>query len=169
MIKNYFYLHKKIYIYIECENIILFSPIGIIKFKHPKNIDFIKKEQLLLSYNKQTEIVLFFREIFLLITKGTFTKFKIVGVGYRQMYANNVVVYKLRYSHLIYNVLPLDIITNKKQKRKTYHTLFSLNKNKLNNVLQMWLSYRIPNVYTKKGMFKKDQIVRSKKMVKKLL
>lgn len=66
-------------------------------------------------------------------------------------------------------MLPLDILTTRKNKKKKYFTLFSLNKNKLNKVLHIRLSYRIMNIYTKKGFFKKNNKYYYKPVIKKLV
>lgn len=169
MLKNYFYITSNLFFYLECDNIIIFSNLGIIKIKNNSLIDFFIIKYSLYSYWFNNSISFFFRHLFLLTSYGYTNTFKIVGVGYRQFYSNNIVIYKLRYSHLIYKVLPLDILTFKKKKKKTYFTLFSLNKNKLNNILHIWLSYRIANVYTKKGFFKKNHTINFKEIIKKLL
>ena len=108
-------------------------------------------------------------ELFLLIYLGYYNKFKIIGVGYRQFYDNNIVVYKLRYSHLIYNVLDLSLLVTKKLKKKKYFTVYSLDKSRLNRLINVWLNYRVPNVYTKKGFIKRGSTVRFKKVTKKIM
>lgn len=82
-------------------------------------------------------IIFFLKYVFLLINNGYFNKFKIVGVGYRQFSSDNIVIYKLRYSHLVYNILPFNILTFKKHKRRKFFTLFSLNKNELNRIMHL--------------------------------
>ena len=169
MLNNFFFINSNIFFYIECNFFILYSFLGIIKVKNKDLIRFFWSKNIIYTNYFINQISFFLHELFLLINNGYFNKFKIIGVGYRQFYSNNMVIYKLRYSHLIYNILPLDIITFKKKKNKKYFTLFSLNKNRLNKILHLWLLYRVPNVYTKKGFFKKGKKYNFKKMVKKLL
>ena len=169
MLNKYFYILNNIFFYIEYDFLILYSYLGIIKIKNKDLINYFIRFNTLFSRVVNNHILYFLRFIFLLINQGYFNKFKIIGVGYRQFYSNNMVIYKLRYSHLIYNILPFDILTFKKHKRRKYFTLFSLNKNKLNKVMHIWLTYRIKNVYTKKGFFKKNKKVFFKEIVKKIL
>jgi len=169
MLINYFYIFNNIFFYIEYDFFVFYSFLGIIKIKNKDLITFYIKCNTFFSRFINNNIVFFLDFIFVLINQGYFNKFKIVGVGYRQFYSDNIVIYKLRYSHLVYNVLPFNILSFKKHKRRKYFTLFSLNKNELNRIMHVWLGYRIKNVYTKKGFFKKDKHVYFKEIIKKLL
>jgi len=169
MLRNFFNLNTNLIFYIEGNYLILCGFLGIIKIKKKLLLNFFIKKNLLFSYYFYRSITLFLNNIVVLINYGYSNKFKIIGVGYRQFYDNNLVVYKLRYSHLIYNILPLNILSFKKHKKKKFYTLFGLNKNDINKMLHIWLSYRVPNVYTKKGFFKQNKIINFKKITKKLL
>jgi len=169
MLKNYFNTASNILVYIECNFCIAYSSLGIIRLKsnHLSNLYYTRNTVTSLTVNNTVSFIL--RELFILISLGYTNKFKLVGVGYRQFYENNIVVYKLRYSHLIYNVLDFAVLTTKKLKKKKFFTVFSLNKNKLNRLFNIWLLYRVPNVYTKKGIIKKGSSLNFKKMMKKIL
>lgn len=137
MLEKYFSIVNNIYVYIEYNFVILYSFLGILKVK---NNDFIRvfiKKNIMFSIRMNPSMVFFIRNIFLLISYGYFKKFKLVGIGYRQFYSNNIIVYKLRYSHLIHNILPLNILTFKKHKRRKFFTLFGLNKNELNKIIHI--------------------------------
>lgn len=135
MLKNYFFITSHIFFYIECNFFILYSFLGIIKVKNVNLPVFFIEKHTLYSNNFNITFAFFLRELFNVINNGYFNKFKIIGVGNRQFYSTNIVIYKLRYSHLIYNLLPLDLLTFKKHKKKKYFTLFGLDKNKVNKVL----------------------------------
>lgn len=137
MLKNYFYLSNIIFFYIEFDFFILYSFLGIIKVQNKSLVSFFMKKNSLFTVFLNNSIIFFIKSIFLLINFGYFNKFTLVGVGYRQFYSNNIIVYKLWYSHLIYKILPFDILTSKKGKKKKYFTLFSLNKNKLNKIFHI--------------------------------
>lgn len=169
MLTNYFCILNNIFFYIEYSFFIFYSFLGIIKIKNKDLIFFFIKLNTLFSRKINNNIIFFLKFIFLLINQGYTNKFKVIGVGYRQFYSDNIVVYKLRYNHLIYKILPFNILTFKKHKRRKYFTLFSLNKNELNKIMHIWLTYRIKNIYTKKGFFKKNKQVFFKEIIKKLL
>jgi len=137
MLKNYIFLNTYVFFYIECDILILYSPLGIIKIKKKEfSFCYVKKHNFM-SYFFNNNLSFFIRNIFLLITHGYFNKFKIIGVGYRQFYSNNIVVYKLRYSHLIYNILPLNLLLFKKNKKRKYFSLYGLDKDKVNNIINI--------------------------------
>lgn len=169
MLKHFFYLSNIIFFYIEFDFFILYSFLGIIKIKNESLTSFLSRYNSIYSWSLKDEIVFFLKSIFLLINFGYYNKFKLIGIGYRQFYSNNIVIYKLRYSHLVYKILPFDILTFKKKKKRKYFWLYSLNKNNLNRILHLWLSYRIMNVYTKKGFYKKNQKYYYKTVIKKLI
>lgn len=169
MLRNFINICNNVFCYLECNYSIVYSTLGIIRIKSQHLSDLFINKLTFCSIKVNITLTLLLREIFLLISLGYFSKFKIVGVGYRQFYEDNVVVYKLRYSHLIFNILDLDVLVAKKHKKKKYFTIFSLNKFKLNRILNIWLLYRVPNVYTKKGFLKKGVTINFKKMMKKII
>lgn len=169
MLKYFIYPINISFFYIEFDFLILYSHYGVIKIKNDMLTTFFCKNNLLYSLFINKNIVFFIKNIFILINSGCMNKFTLVGIGYRQFYSNNIVIYKLWYNHLVYKILPLDLLTIKKSKKRKYFTLFSLNKNKLNKVLHIWLSYRIMNIYTKKGFFKKNKKYYYKPVIKKLV
>lgn len=137
MLKKYFYISNLFFFYIEFDFYILFSFLGIIKIKNSSIVSFFLKKNTLFFFSINDSVIFFIKSIFLLIDYGYFNKFTLVGIGYRQYYSNNIVIYKLWYNHLVYKILPFDIITFKKNKKRKYFTLFSLNKNKLNKIFHI--------------------------------
>ena len=61
------------------------------------------------------------------ILNGFRGKFKIVGRSYKLHKKNNSLVFKLGYSHLVFKTLDLSIFLKKKEKKKLFFTLVSLN------------------------------------------
>jgi hypothetical protein len=137
MLERYFSIINNIYVYIEYNFVILYSFLGILKVKNNDFISLFIKKNIIFSIIMNPSIVFFIRNVFLLTSYGYYKKFKLVGIGYRQFYSNNLIVYKLRYSHLIHNILPFNILTFKKHKRRKFFTLFSLNKNELNKIIHI--------------------------------
>ena len=169
MLKQFFFLSNIIFFYIEFDFFIFYSTLGIIKIKNKNLTHYLLKANTLLTLANNTTLVFFMNIIDKLINFGYVNKFKLVGVGYRQFYSNNIIVFKLWYSHLVYKILPLNILTFKKNKKKPFFCLYSLDKNNLNRVLHLWLSYRIRNTYTKKGFLKKNKEYYTKPIIKKLI
>jgi ribosomal protein L6P/L9E len=94
-----------------------------------------------------------FLSLFLVsILSGFRAKFKIHGRGYKLHKKNNNLIFKLGYSHLIFKTLDFSILLKKKEKRKIFYTLISLNHQLLTNTVSTFRSFRVPNIYTKKGI-----------------
>jgi ribosomal protein L6P/L9E len=87
------------------------------------------------------------------VLNGFRGKFKIVGRGYKLHKKNNNLVFKLGYSHLIFKTLDLSVFLKKKEKKKLFFTLISLNYYLITNYINNFRSYRIPNIYKRKGIF----------------
>ena len=169
MLKYFIYIINTYFFYIEFDMLILYSSIGIIKIRNKLLKYFFIKKNIFFSLFTHYNILSFVKLVFHTISYGYTSRFTLVGIGYRQFYSNSIIVYKLWYNHLIFKTLPLDLITFKKNKKRKYFSVFSLNKNKLNRIINIWSSYRIMNVYTKKGFFKKSNVYYYKPIIKKLI
>jgi len=53
---------------------------------------------------------------------------------------------------LIFKTLDFALFLKKKEKKKVFYTLISLNHQLLTNTISTFRSFRIPNIYTKKGI-----------------
>lgn len=88
------------------------------------------------------------------------------GIGFRVLQNNNTLFFKLNYSHYIYYVLPLEMKVRIKKKNKLLK--FNFFQDRLaRNVLNKLHSFRMTNVYTQKGIFKKSQLIFKKEGKKK--
>lgn len=88
------------------------------------------------------------------------------GIGFRVLHNYNILFFKLNYSHYIYYVLPLEMKVNIKKKNKLIKFHFfqdRLAKNMINRLHK----FRITNIYTQKGIFKKSQLIFKKEGKKK--
>jgi len=165
----YFFLYNYVYIYIVRGNIICDSKLGSFKckfnlyfFLYNSNSLFIFKFFLINSliifndlkqYTKNKINFQLFISLFLVsIFSGFRAKFKIHGRGYKLHKKNNNLVFKLGYSHLIFKTLDFALFLKKKEKKKVFYTLISLNHQLLTNTISTFRSFRIPNIYTKKGI-----------------
>jgi ribosomal protein L6P/L9E len=119
----------------------------------------------ILNKNKNLDKILFqkFISLFLIsIFIGFRGKFKIVGRGYKLHKKNNSLIFKLGYSHLIFKNLNLSLFLKKKDKKKLFFTLISLNSYLISNYINVFRSYRLPNIYKKKGIFNNTKKVNFK-------
>lgn len=88
------------------------------------------------------------------------------GIGFRVLNSQNVLFFKLNYSHYIYYVLPLEMKVDIKKKNKLLK--FNFFQTRLaQNVINKLHSFRITNIYTQKGIFKKSQLIFKKEGKKK--
>jgi hypothetical protein len=165
----YFFFFNYVFIYIERNNIVCLSKLGSFKcsfdlkfFLYNSNSLFIFKSFLMntlllrnnLKINTKNRISFqLFLSLFLVsILSGFRAKFKIHGRGYKLHKKNNNLIFKLGYSHLIFKTLDFSILLKKKEKRKIFYTLISLNHQLLTNTVSTFRSFRVPNIYTKKGI-----------------
>jgi ribosomal protein L6P/L9E len=172
----YFFLFKFFFIYIERNNFLSIGKLGSFKLKlkinfyiYSMNSILYLKYFLLNSYilnkNKNLDKILFqkFISLFLIsIFIGFRGKFKIVGRGYKLHKKNNSLIFKLGYSHLIFKNLNLSLFLKKKDKKKLFFTLISLNSYLISNYINVFRSYRLPNIYKKKGIFNNTKKVNFK-------
>jgi hypothetical protein len=86
-------------------------------------------------------------------------RIKIVGRGWKIIRYSYLQLIKLGYSHIIYNVF-LPIYKDKfKKKKKKYYTYYSLFYTSVNTLLSRFKLMRVPDVYTRKGIFHRKVIL----------
>lgn len=162
---NYFFSKNNFFFYKECNIFLFYTSLGIIKIKKNRLINLFIRKNFYHLYNLYFFKFQLFNNLIKWINFGYFNKLRIVGIGYRRFYDNNAIVYKLRYNHLIYKVIPFDIVTFKTRKRRKFIPFFSFNEPVNNKIFHIFLLYRISNVYTKKGFFKMNKRVNFKKVI----
>lgn len=169
--KNYFLLLNYSFInYVESNNYYIYSISSIRKFNVPnKYLIFLKNNELIINNslfflynnknknfffilnNKMFEFKLFkyFKECFY----ENKSKLKIVGRGWKINKYSYQLLIKLGYSHMIYyNLSPL-IKYKLKKKKKKYYSFFGVFYNNLTSNLNKISLMRIPDSYTRKGIF----------------
>jgi ribosomal protein L6P/L9E len=172
----YFFLFKFFFVYLERKNILSIGKLGSFKLKlniffylYNYNSIFYLKYFLLnsITQNKKNSLnkILFQKFISLFIISlfiGFRGKFKIVGRGYKLHKKNNGLIFKLGYSHLIFKNLDFSLYLKKKEKKKLFFTLISLNSYLLSHYINIFKSYRLPNIYKRKGIFNNTKKVNFK-------
>lgn len=174
MLNTLHFLPFNFFIYIEYDIFFFFSVLGIIKIKLTSLQYLYFKDKLFFYINihkNNGKIYKIFDKLIHLGINGVYLKYALLGIGYRQLSANNLLAYKLRYHHLIYRILPLEVFTLRKKKtfKFFFYTLISLNLNKVNNILDNILSFRVSNIFTKKGFFKQNKYLKFKLNKKKTI
>lgn len=171
------YIKNDLVLYKYSNTIYVSGYLGSLKFKLndiywlelTDNILFLKNKILSVNSGKKTTT----RNYAVILSKisnslinvlyGSINKFKIVGLGYKLLFSNNQWVFKLGYSHLLYNNLSLKIYTKKKKKKRKYISVGSMNKCKLNLFLKSVENYRVPNKYSANGIFNRLTNIKLKK------
>jgi len=158
---------KFFFFYVERINIVCLSNLGTFKIKYNSNFFFYNNNNIMLfkifllnlnkklfNYNNSRILLQYFlSKYFISIFTGFRGKFKINGRGYKLYKKNNNLIFKLGYSHLIFKTLDFCIYLKKKEKKKIFYTLISLYYNKLYNVINIFVKYKLPNIYSKRGIF----------------
>lgn len=172
----FFYLFKFFFLYIETNKLLCLSRLGSFKcrfntslFFYNNNSIFLFKIFILNSFllstskkqytNKKIIFQIFISFFLISILTGFRAKFRIHGRGYKLHKKNNNLVFKLGYSHLIFKTLDLALMLKKKEKRKVFFTLISLNYYLLTHTISKFRNYRIPNTYSRKGILNNSKKV----------
>lgn len=155
------------YYYVEFEYLIIYSLLGIIKIKNNLLSYAVSIDNIMYHFMINESFSRMLNSFSKLIWHGHIKKYRIRGVGYRQLhYYGDLLKFKLRYTNVLFVFLPLIILTYYKHKRRRFHSLFGLNKQFIENYVDFMVSFRRSNIYTKKGFFRKNKIIQFKKKKK---
>lgn len=166
------------FIYIEDTFYITIGKSGAFKMKSTESILAMNNKLSLLTYlskvNTSRLVTLRYLYSFrsLLMNMIYNSQFGIVdylylkGIGFKVLHHHNVLFFKLNYSHYIYYVLPLEMKVDIKKKNKLLKFYFFQNR-LANHVINKIHKFRVTNIYTQKGIFKKSQLIFKKEGKKK--
>lgn len=93
-----------------------------------------------------------------LVYFGSSVRFRINGRGYRLFSQSNHILFKLGYSHVINYTLPVQYEIQKKEKYQSFYKITGIGLENIGNILSQLKYFRLPNVYSKKGIFRKHEI-----------
>lgn len=100
-----------------------------------------KNTYLLNNIKKNIEIYMF----------GKKKRYRMVGRGFYLYSKNNVLYFRLGFSHVIKYVLPLNIIVGKKKrKKKKFTTIIGYDYENIISIVNTIRSFRGPNLYSKR-------------------
>jgi ribosomal protein L6P/L9E len=149
--------------YVTVKKIYLLGSLGSIKFnenssniisENNSNLLLVRKKLLgVCIKNKRISYVNKLSKLLINNLFGSLGKFKIVGLGYRLLYNDNQLFFKLGYSHIIYTHLSLIYYTKKKKKKKKFVSIGSISDKSLNMLINKIQSYRIPDKYCSNGIY----------------
>ncbi len=169
--KNYLIqLNKNIIFYIENNNCFTYSISSIRKFRNNfyffigimdnniiinNSLFILNKIKLnnnfFYSKMKKTDykLIKYFKECFY----ENKSKLKIVGRGWKIIKYNYQLLIKLGYSHMIFSNLSPILKSKIKKKKKKYYVFYGNSYNELSTTINKIKLMRVPNIYTKKGIF----------------
>lgn len=163
---SYFLLFYSEINYLISANELLFVKIKLennIYIKHKKTILHIYPKLLTEKKVKNLKYILNFL-LFSLKNNyfGTNSRFRISGRGYRLFSEMNHILFKLGYSHVINFTLPIQYEIQKKEKYQSFFKITSIGTQNIGNFLYKIKTLRMPNVYSKKGIFRINELVHFK-------
>ncbi len=166
-------------LYIESHILSIISNLGILKIKSTPEIHFFLdniffcynwaffkyKKLLFLLYSFLNNIDSWFKSIFF----GGFVKYKVIGLGHRGYYSKNTYLFKIGYSHLVFCFMPFIFSSKKKQKKKPFHKIIGLSQTSLDIFFFHIQNMRIPDIYSKNGIYSRNNYICFKKGKKSFL
>ena len=159
--KNY------IFYYNEINKFLLGGDLFYVKWKnrnsilyknHLNSIFVINNKFSFYSYAKIIYNIQMLKNRLNLVFFGSSVRFRINGRGYRLFSQTNHILFKLGYSHVINYTLPIQYEIQKKEKYQSFYKINGIGLQNLGNILAQLKYLRLPNVYSKKGIFRKNDI-----------
>lgn len=169
LFNSFFFLQNLnvIFYYIECNMLVLYSSLGIIKIRDSLISNVFLFRDFFHTYSRDFILETFLKKLIFLVNYGYLQRYRLIGLGYKQKnYYGDVLQIKLRYSHILFRFLPYELLTYSISKRRKFHTIYGLDKSLVNQSTMLMISLRVANIYTKKGFFKKHNLVSFKKKAK---
>lgn len=161
---NYFLTKEYFYFYIENPIIYIYSKLAIIKvLTNSKDIyiSSLNSIERYVSIFGSIKYTFALSSVFNNCVYGITKRFRVVGRGYKTHARTFVISNKLGYSHLLFTVLPLQYRFGKRKRKDklNFWRIFGTDVNKLGNYLYTIEQYKIPNVYTKKGIYSWGKVI----------
>lgn len=173
MKSKFFFIQPQSYMffYNEINYVMLGNSLIFIKLKiTPSILIQTKNSHLVLSINKLKQKNFHFEMVQLkynfnlllkqinLVFFGSAIYFRISGRGYKLFSELNHILFKLGYSHVINFTLPIQYEIQKKEKHQFFYKINGIGIGNIGNILSQLKYLRIPNIYSKKGIFKKNEL-----------
>lgn len=156
------------FFYNENTKLLLGSSIFFSKYKVSSSLFFVNSKTIIIPYyisfqkKGKLDYIKYISNFLLLqcnrLYFGNAMRFRINGRGYRLYNQWNHILFKLGYSHVINYTLPVQYEIQKKEKYQYFYKIVGVGIIN-NNILSNIKSLRIPNIYSKKGIFKQNDII----------
>lgn len=149
-------------LYVESKYLLVTGCLGIRKLKYTADFFIYTDNNFLYFLNSSyrwydfsSKLLFSYLSILLHSTSfGFYSKYRIKGLGHRIYIKRNNFLFKIGYSHLVYKVLPLNIVNNPKRFKKEYYfAIRGIDNCSVYNAVYTIQSYRIPNCYCFNGIF----------------
>jgi hypothetical protein len=157
---------NNIFFYCELTYFYIYSYIGIIKYNIINFLIFYLKQNYLLFKFLKFDICVI--NSLIDTVYGNTVKFKVIGLGSKLFYCDNLFLFKLGYSHLIFFFF-FFFNSRKKLKKKKYFKIFSFSKIRLYSFFYDIQFLRYPHIYSKNGIFNREDLFFFKKGKKSFL
>lgn len=131
----------------------------------------IKTQLIQLYINRYFQILeRFFRELLYSVTFGYIYKFKFESRLYRTRYQYTSFVFRLGLAHKVNYCLPLNLRVkeNDRKHMKDYYTIFGMSKRDVIYTAYLFRSFRVPDMYSRLGIFVKSQPVEFREGIKRM-
>jgi hypothetical protein len=134
----------RFFIFLEKNEVLKYIPIFLYRNNKYKHWGIVLYDKLL-ERNKFR----YFKEV-MYESKG---KIKIIGRGWKIIKYSYQLLIKLGFSHNLFLELSPILKYKLKKKKKKYYTFYSIFYNDVNSLLNKFRLLRVPDVYTRKGIF----------------
>lgn len=132
-------------------------------FINKKNAILIQDKYFMYNKKKTTTYMLGLLHYYIKMNYfGKAIRFRINGRGYRLFSELNHILFKLGYSHVINYTLPIQYEMQKKEKSQSFFKISGIGISNFSNILYKIKSFRYPNVYSKKGIFLRNELIQFK-------
>ena len=96
------------------------------------------------------------------IYKSHFLKLKFIGVGYKAILKKKFLIYRLGYSHKLFNIIPKELSIKKIKKRPPTFLAQSFDLNILQKTIFLIRSFKKPEHYKGKGIILLNEFIKLK-------
>ena len=100
------------------------------------------------------------------VYKSHFLKLKFVGVGYKAILKKNYLIYRLGYSHKMFNTIPKELVIKKIKKRPPTFFIKSFDLDILQKTVFLMRSFKKPEPYKGKGIVLLNEFIKLKECKK---
>ncbi|BFI91118.1 50S ribosomal protein L6 [Enterobacterales bacterium endosymbiont of Anomoneura mori] len=172
--KKSIFIPNEVKIFIEKKNIKIIGKNDELKYNINENVIVKKKNNFIFfsvfknnkySWSQAGTTRSIINSMIIGVTKNFTKKLKLIGIGYKVVLKNNILIFSLGFSHLINYILPKGIKVECKNENEII--LNSANKQLLGQIAAKIRLFHIPDSYKGKGIRYYNEIIKLKETKKK--